>query len=69
MKFFMKEGKVEKYGRGHLDKVMECYLKLEELMEAFYTGDCRGVSRLAREIAVSEHEADEIRRKMELEFY
>ncbi|MDI9615407.1 TIGR00153 family protein [Methanothermobacter sp.] len=69
MKFFIKEGKVEKYGRRHLDKVMECYLKLEELMEAFYSGDCRSVSRLAREIAVSEHEADEIRRKMELEFY
>ncbi|MGB4612026.1 MAG: DUF47 family protein [Methanothermobacter thermautotrophicus] len=38
MKFFLKESKVEKHGRQHLEKVMECYLKFEELMEAFYRG-------------------------------
>ncbi|MDI6819129.1 MAG: TIGR00153 family protein [Methanothermobacter thermautotrophicus] len=69
MKFFLKESKVEKHGRQHLEKVMECYLKFDELMEAFYRGDCRLVSELTKEIAIKEHEADEIRRKMELEFY
>ncbi|MDI6702898.1 TIGR00153 family protein [Methanothermobacter wolfeii] len=69
MKFFLRESKVEKYGREHLLKVSECYLKLEELMEAFYQGNFKRVSELTKEIAITEHEADEIRREMEIEFY
>lgn len=69
MKFFIRESKVERYTNEHLKKVHECYKKFEELMEAFYKGDCERVRELTREIAIIEHEADEIRRNMELEFY
>src|SRR5690606_7949279 len=36
---------------------------------AFYQGNFKRVSELTKEIAITEHEADEIRREMEIEFY
>ncbi|MDI9624221.1 MAG: TIGR00153 family protein [Methanothermobacter sp.] len=68
-KFFLKESKVELYAKEHVKKVYECYKEFEKMMPHFYKGDYEKVDILTRKISALEHEADEIRRKMEMGFY
>lgn len=66
---FKRESKVEKLSQEHVELVYECFLGLEELMPYYYIGDYKNVNLMAKRIAIKEHEADKMRRKMELEFY
>lgn len=66
---FRRESKVEKYSQEHVELIYQCFLGLEELMPHYYVGDYKNVNLMAKKIAIKEHEADELRRKMELEFY
>ncbi len=68
-KFFLKESKVEFYAKEHVKKVYECYKEFEKMMPHFYNGDYEKVEILTRKISALEHEADEIRRRMEMGFY
>ncbi len=68
-KFFIKESKVELYAQEHVEKIYRCYKQFEKMMPYFYKGDYEKVDELTQKIAKLEHEADEIRRKMELGFY
>ncbi|MBC7320757.1 DUF47 family protein, partial [bacterium] len=65
-KFFLKESKVEFYAKEHVKKVYECYKEFEKMMPHFYNGDYEKVEILTRKVSALEHEADEIRRKMEM---
>lgn len=66
---FRKESNVEEYGKIHVDTVFESIIKLKDVMKYFYSGDFEEVDRKVRELSKLEHDADDIRRKMELEFY
>ncbi|MCK9152200.1 TIGR00153 family protein [Methanobacterium alcaliphilum] len=68
-KFFGRESKVEKYSKEHVDLVYECFQSLEELMLGFYTGNKHQINHFTKQIGILEHKADELRRKMEIEFY
>jgi len=68
-KFFLKESKVEFYAKEHVKKVYECYKEFEKMMPHFYNGDYEKVDILTGKVSALEHEADEIRRKMEMGFY
>lgn len=68
-RFFGKETEVEKYSRLHVRLVYECAHKLKDAMAHFYSGDYDLMDREVEEISRYEHEADEIRRKMEVQFY
>ncbi|BAW32220.1 MAG TPA: TIGR00153 family protein [Methanothermobacter sp.] len=68
-RFFLKESKVELYAKEHVEKVYECYEEFEDIMLHFYNGEYDMVDVLTKKISSLEHEADEIRRKMELGFY
>lgn len=68
-RFFGKETEVEKYSRLHVRLVYECAHKLKDVMAHFYRGDYELMDREVEEISRYEHEADEIRRKMEVQFY
>lgn len=69
VKLFRKESKVEEYGKIHVDTVFKSIIKLKDVMKYFYSGDFDEVDREVRELSKLEHDADDIRRKMELEFY
>lgn len=68
-RLFGKETTVEKYSKLHVELVYECVHKLNDLMEHFYEHNFDLMDAEIREISRIEHEADEIRRKMEVEFY
>lgn len=68
-KFFGRENKVEKYSKEHAELVYECFQSLEELMLNFYKGNQQQINHFTKRIGILEHEADELRRKMEIEFY
>jgi predicted phosphate transport protein (TIGR00153 family) len=68
-RFFGKETEVEKYSKLHVRLVYECAHKLKDLMIYFYNGDFDLMDKEVEEITRYEHEADEIRRKMEVQFY
>jgi len=68
-RFFLKESKIELYAKEHVEKVYECFKEFKKMMPHFYNGDYDRVNALTRKISALEHEADEIRRKMELGFY
>jgi len=68
-RFFLKESKIELYAKEHVEKVYECFKEFEKMMPHFYNGDYDRVDALTGRISTLEHEADEIRRKMELGFY
>jgi len=68
-RFFGKETDVEKYSKLHVELVYACVRKLKDVMEHFYTGRFDLVDVEVEEVSKLEHEADEIRRKMEIEFY
>jgi predicted phosphate transport protein (TIGR00153 family) len=67
--FFSKETQVEKYSKLHVELVYECVNKLKDLMDHFYKHDFDLMDSEVDEIGRIEHEADEIRRKMETEFF
>jgi hypothetical protein len=66
---FKRESKVEEYSKDHVEMVYECVKRLSVLMEHFYENDFESIDKAVEEIAYSEHEADNIRRKMEIEFF
>lgn len=66
---FKRESKVEEYSKDHVDMVYQCVNRLNLLMEYFYENDFESIEKTAKEIANLEHEADIIRRKMEIEFF
>jgi predicted phosphate transport protein (TIGR00153 family) len=66
---FKRESKVEQYSKDHVEMVYECVKRLNVLMEHFYVNDFDSVDKTVEEIANFEHEADNIRRKMEIEFF
>lgn len=66
---FKRESKVEEYSKDHVEMVYECVNRLNVLMEHFYKNDFESIERTTQEIADLEHEADIIRRKMEIEFF
>lgn len=66
---FKKESNVEEYGKIHVELVFESIIKLKDVMKYFYSGNFEEVDRKVRELSKLEHDADDIRRKMELEFY
>jgi predicted phosphate transport protein (TIGR00153 family) len=68
-RFFAKESNVEKLSKLHAELVYECVRKLRDVMEHFYEHDFDPMDDDVNEISRIEHEADEIRRKMETEFY
>ena len=49
--------------------VYDCLKRLNELMEYFYNNEYDSVNKKVEEISKLEHVADEIRRKMEIEFF
>jgi len=69
VKLFGKESQVEKYGQTHVAIVFESIKKLKEVMSCFYVGNFKELDKKVDELSKLEHDADIIRRKMELEFY
>ncbi len=68
-RFFGRETEVEKYSKLHVRLVYECAHKLKDVMIHFYQGNYELVDQEVEEITRYENEADEIRRKMEVQFY
>ncbi len=68
-RFFGKENEVEKLSKLHVELVYECVHKLKDVMKHFYEHDFESMDEEVKEITRMEHEADEIRRKMEIEFF
>jgi predicted phosphate transport protein (TIGR00153 family) len=68
-RFFSKESTVEKLSKLHVELVYECAYKLQDVMAHFYEHNFDLMDNEVREITRIEHEADEIRRKMEIEFF
>jgi uncharacterized protein len=66
---FKRESKVEQYSKDHVEVVYECLNQLKMLMTYFYANDFDSVKEKVEEISRLEHEAEEIRRKMEIEFF
>lgn len=60
---------MEKHGRNHVEIVFNSVLKLKEVMSCFYASDFKEVDKKVAELSKLEHDADDVRRKMELEFY
>jgi predicted phosphate transport protein (TIGR00153 family) len=67
-KIFGRESNVEKHSHEHVELVYQCVWKLKELMPPFYQGDFDILDIKVEEMSQLEHQADEIRRKMEIEF-
>ena len=68
MNLFGRESRVEKHFREHAQLVYDCVLKLQELMPLFYQGDFDALEDKVHEMSLLEHQADEVRRIMEIEF-
>ncbi len=68
-RLFGKETTVEKYSKLHVELVYECVHQLKNVMEHFYEQKFDLMDAEVEQITRIEHEADEIRRKMEIEFY
>jgi len=68
-KLFGREIEVEKDSIEHVELVYSCVCKLKELMMHFCENEFDMVDRKVKEISRLENEADELRRKMEVEFY
>ena len=66
---FKRESKVEQYSKDHVEMVYECLNQLKMLMEYFYNNEFDSIDKKVEEISELEHNADEIRRKMEIEFF
>lgn len=68
-RFFGKETNVEKFSKLHVELVYACAHKLKDVMKHFYEGEFDLLEMEVDQVSRLEHEADEIRRKMEIEFY
>ena len=68
-RFFGKETEVEKLSKLHVELVYQCAYKLIDVMEHYYDHDFEAMDDEVNEITRIEKEADEIRRKMEIEFF
>ncbi len=66
---FKRESVVEQYSKEHVDLVYESLNQLKILMEYFYNNEFESVDKKVQEISKIEHDADDIRRKMEIEFF
>ena len=66
---FKRESQVEQYSKEHVDMVYESWSQLKILMEYFYNNEFDKVDKKVDVISKIEHDADDIRRKMEIEFY
>jgi|WetSurMetagenome_2_1015567.scaffolds.fasta_scaffold151595_1 uncharacterized protein len=66
---FKRESKVEQYSKDHVEMVSECLNQLKILMKYFYNDDFNAIDETVEKISNYEHEADNIRRKMEIEFF
>ncbi|MGZ7047039.1 MAG: TIGR00153 family protein [Methanobacterium sp.] len=66
---FGRENKVEEYSKLHVELVYQCVNKLKDVIEHFSEGNFELMDKEVEEITRYEHEADEIRRKMEVQFY
>ncbi|HMK54925.1 MAG TPA: TIGR00153 family protein [Methanobacteriaceae archaeon] len=69
VKLFGRESRVEQHFREHAKLVYECVEKLQELMPYFYQGDFDSLNDKVEEMSQLEHQADEVRRLMEIEFF
>jgi uncharacterized protein len=69
MSLFGRESRVEKHFREHAQLVYDCVMKLQELMPLFYQGDFDSLEDKVHEMSLLEHQADEVRRIMEIEFF
>lgn len=68
-KFFGKETEVEKLSKLHVELVYQSVYKLIDVMEHYYKHDFDSMDDEVKEITRIEKEADDIRRKMEIEFF
>ena len=68
-KFFGKETEVEKLSKLHVELVYQSVYKLIDVMEHYYKHDFDSMDNEVKEISRIEKEADDIRRKMEIEFF
>ncbi len=68
-KFFGKETEVEKLSKLHVELVYQSVYKLIDVMEHYYKHDFDSMDGEVKEITRIEKEADDIRRKMEIEFF
>ena len=66
---FGKESNVEKYSKLHVELVHQSAHKLKDVMEYFTNGKFDLMDKEVEEITRIENAADDIRRKMEVEFY
>lgn len=66
---FKRESVVEQYSKEHVELVYECLNQLRILMEYYYKNDFEFIDKKVDEISKLEHDADDIRRKMEIEFF
>lgn len=66
---FKRESVVEQYSKEHVELVYECLNQLRILMEYYYKNDFEFIDKKVEEISKIEHDADDIRRKMEIEFF
>lgn len=66
---FKRESKVEQYSKDHVAMVYECLNQLKILMEYFYENEFQAIDKAVEKISKLEHDADDIRRKMEIEFF
>jgi uncharacterized protein len=66
---FKRESVVEQYSKEHVELVYECLNQLRILMEYYYKNDFEFIDKKVAEISKLEHDADDIRRKMEIEFF
>ncbi|MDD1774083.1 MAG: TIGR00153 family protein [Methanobacterium sp.] len=69
VKLFGRESQVEKHGKNHVKIVFESIIKLKEVMNCFYMGNFAELDKKVIELSNLEHQADIIRRNMELEYY
>ncbi|MDP3065701.1 MAG: TIGR00153 family protein [Methanobacteriaceae archaeon] len=69
VKLFGRESRVEQHFREHAQLVYECVEMLQELMPYFYQGDFDALNEKVVEMSRIEHQADEVRRIMEIEFF
>ncbi|HEX3012833.1 MAG TPA: TIGR00153 family protein [Methanobacterium sp.] len=66
---FNKETEVEKLSKLHVELVYQSVYKLIDVMEYYYKHDFDSMDDEVKEITRIEKEADDIRRKMEIEFF
>ena len=66
---FKRESVVEQYSKEHVELVYESLNQLRILMEYYYKNDFEFINKKVDEISQLEHDADDIRRKMEIEFF